>query len=46
VRINQERSGIPSMRYWIPLRYGLELFPNNPIYVGNTLSSVHNPYLA
>jgi hypothetical protein len=29
-----------------PLLYGVELFPNNPRYVGNTLSSVHNPYLA
>jgi hypothetical protein len=27
---------------WIPLLYGVELFPNNPTYVGNTLSSVHN----
>jgi hypothetical protein len=31
---------------WIPLLYGVELFPNNPTYFGNTLSSVHNPYLA
>jgi hypothetical protein len=31
---------------WIPLLYGVELFPNNPRYVGNTLSSVYNPYLA
>ena len=31
---------------WIPLLYGVELFPNIPTYAGNTLSSVHNPYLA
>jgi hypothetical protein len=31
---------------WIPLLYGVELFPNIPTYVGKTLSSVHNPYLA
>jgi hypothetical protein len=34
------------MRYWIPLLYGVELFSDTPRYVGNTLSSVHNPYLA
>jgi len=31
---------------WIPLLYGVELFPNNPTHVGNTRSSVYNPYLA
>jgi hypothetical protein len=46
VIINQERSGIPSIGDWIPLLYGVELFPNNPTSVGNILSSVRNPYLA
>jgi hypothetical protein len=42
-RINPERSGIPSLRDWIPLLYGVELFPNNPTYVGKIRFSVHNP---
>jgi hypothetical protein len=42
-RINQERRGIPSAGDGIPLLDGVELFPNNPTHVENTLSSVQNP---